>query len=270
MNQDLQQFIGVRFDGLTNLDKFHDVDTPFAAVVFGDKRLRPTKAFGELVLCQAGGFARPDHQLAEGSLPYGMDRFVEFARASSHRRRRLIRSSDYPKKGYILTLLPHSPATRWTCRAKEANCVRVNSEACCERHRKSGACGLDNQYSGSSANGTGCSFQAIRIWGLIGRTKIHHDKDYDKLPVSERETTRVCIKSKDGSKHSKVVAHPRGTGPRALTNDEILEKYRSLTRPIISGDRQSAIEKTVLNIESVGEISSLVDLLAPKVRSALE
>src|SRR6202166_372243 len=74
------------------------------------------------------------------------------------------------------------------------------------------------------------------IWGLIGRTKIHHDKDYDKLPVSERETTRVCIRSKDGSKHSKVVAHPRGTGPRALTNDEILDKYRSLTHPIISVD----------------------------------
>src|ERR1700682_4617799 len=51
-----------------------------------------------------------------------MDRFVEFARAGSHRRGRLIRSSDYPKTGYILTLLPHSPATRWTCRAKEANC----------------------------------------------------------------------------------------------------------------------------------------------------
>jgi hypothetical protein len=58
-----------------------------------------------------------------------MDGLVKFARAGSHRRGKLIRSSDYPKKGYILTLLPHSPATRWTCRAKEANCVRVNSEA---------------------------------------------------------------------------------------------------------------------------------------------
>jgi hypothetical protein len=44
LNQDLQQFIGIRFDGLTSLDKFHDVDTPFAAFVFGDEGLRPTKA----------------------------------------------------------------------------------------------------------------------------------------------------------------------------------------------------------------------------------
>jgi hypothetical protein len=54
----------------------------------------------------------------------GMDGFVEFARASGHRRGRLIRSSDYPKRGYILTLLRHSQAAWWTCPAKEANCRR--------------------------------------------------------------------------------------------------------------------------------------------------
>ena len=51
--------------------------------------------------------------------------------------------------------------------------------------------------------------------------------------------------------------------------DEILDKYRSLTRTVISLDRQSAIEKTVLNIESVTDISSLVELLTPTVRAAL-
>jgi hypothetical protein len=50
LDQDPQQFVGVCFDGLTNLDKFHDVDTPFAAFVFGDELLRPTKAFGEFML----------------------------------------------------------------------------------------------------------------------------------------------------------------------------------------------------------------------------
>src|ERR1700756_957412 len=108
------------------------------------------------------------------------------------------------------------------------------------------------------------------IWGLIGRTRTYHDKEYDKLPVGERETTRVSIISKDGSKRSQVVSHPRGTGPRPLTNDEILDKYRSLTRPIVSVDRQSAIENMVLNLESVRDISSLVDLLTPNVRSAIE
>src|SRR5258708_37530912 len=62
---------------------------------------------------------------------------------------------------------------------------------------------------------------------------------------------------------------PDSTGQRTLTNDEILGKYRSLTRSVIALDRQAAIEKTVLNIESVMDISSLIALLTPTVRSAL-
>ena len=107
------------------------------------------------------------------------------------------------------------------------------------------------------------------VWSLINRTRTHHEKAYDQLAVTERETTRVCITLKNGSAKNKVVAHPRGTGQRTLTNDEILDKYRSLTRSLISLDRQSAIEKTVLNIESVMDISSLIALLTPTVRSAL-
>jgi aconitate decarboxylase len=107
------------------------------------------------------------------------------------------------------------------------------------------------------------------VWNLINRTRTHHEKAYDQLPVTERETTRVSITLKDGSTRNRVVAHPRGTGKRTLTNDEILEKYRSLTRSIISPDRQSAIEQRVLNIESLKDISSLVDLLTPTVRTAL-
>jgi aconitate decarboxylase len=107
------------------------------------------------------------------------------------------------------------------------------------------------------------------VWSLINRTRTHHEKAYDQLPVTERGTTRVCITLKDGSTKNKIVAHPRGTGQRTLTNDQILDKYRNLTRSVISLDRQSAIEKTVLNIESVTDISSLVELLTPTVRAAL-
>jgi 2-methylcitrate dehydratase PrpD len=85
----------------------------------------------------------------------------------------------------------------------------------------------------------------------------------------ERDDSCLHHFEKDGSTKNKVVAHPRGTGPRTLTNDQILDKYRNLTRSVISLDRQSAIEKTVLNIESVTDISSLVELLTPTVRAAL-
>jgi hypothetical protein len=39
---------------------------------------------------------------------------------------------------------------------------------------------------------------------------------------------------------------------------------------VISADRQSAIEKTVLDVDTLDDISELMALLTPTVRSALE
>jgi aconitate decarboxylase len=108
------------------------------------------------------------------------------------------------------------------------------------------------------------------VWNLIDRTHTHHESAFDQLPVEDRETTRVRLTLKDGSTRDKTVAHPRGTGDRVLTNADIVDKYRSLTRSVISADRQTAIEKTVLDIEALDDISKLTALLTPLVRSALE
>ncbi len=108
------------------------------------------------------------------------------------------------------------------------------------------------------------------VWSLIDRTKTHHEKAYDELPVNERLTTRVRLTLKDGSTRDKTVAHPRGTGERVLTNADIVVKYRSLTRSVIPTDRQVVIEKTVLNLDTLDDISTLTALLTPIVRSALD
>jgi aconitate decarboxylase len=108
------------------------------------------------------------------------------------------------------------------------------------------------------------------VWNLIDRTKTHHEETYDKLPVDQRLTTRVRLKLKDGNTYDKVVVHPRGAGDRALNNADIVAKYRSLTRSVIPTDRQAAIEKTVLNLDALEDISELMALLTPTVRSALD
>jgi aconitate decarboxylase len=108
------------------------------------------------------------------------------------------------------------------------------------------------------------------VWDLIDRTKTHHEKAYDQLPVDERLTTRVRLTLKDGSTRERLVAHPRGTGDRVLTNADIVVKYRSLTRSVIPPERQTAIEKTVLNLDTLGDISELAALLITTVRSAFD
>src|SRR5580693_1457716 len=122
---------------------------------------------------------------------------------------------------------------------------------------------LIDQFSEKRINGDD-------VWNLIDRTETRHEKAYDQLPVDDRLTTRVRLTLKDGSTRDKVVAHPRGTGNRVLTDADIVDKYRSLTRSVITIDRQTAIEKTVLNLDALGDISELTALLTPTVRSALD
>src|SRR5271166_703923 len=108
------------------------------------------------------------------------------------------------------------------------------------------------------------------VWNIIDHTTTHHEQTYDQLPADEWLTTRVHLTLKDGSTRDRAVAHPRGTGDRVLTNADIVVKYRSLTRSVISTDRQAAIEKAALNLDAIDDITELMALLTPAVRSSLE
>jgi aconitate decarboxylase len=108
------------------------------------------------------------------------------------------------------------------------------------------------------------------VWNLIDRTLTHHEQAYDHLPVDEKLTTQVRLTLNDGSTQSAKVVHPRGTGDRSLTNDEIRDKYAKLTRRCISAERQAAIEKAVLGIDSLDDVAQLTALLTPTVQSPLD
>ena len=108
------------------------------------------------------------------------------------------------------------------------------------------------------------------IWRLIDRTIVHHERAFDNLPIDERLTTQVRLTLSDGSTQAATVAHPRGTGDRNLTNAEIRGKFNKLTQRAISPERQTAIEKAVLNLEDLDDIAQLTDLLTPTVRSPLD
>jgi 2-methylcitrate dehydratase PrpD len=108
------------------------------------------------------------------------------------------------------------------------------------------------------------------VWALIDRTFTHHERAYDNLPADERLTTQVRLTFKDGSTRAAKVVHPRGTGDRNLTNAEIRDKYAKLTHRAISVDRQAAIEKAVLGIDTLVDIAQLTALLTPAVHSPLD
>src|SRR5580693_3975774 len=108
------------------------------------------------------------------------------------------------------------------------------------------------------------------VWTLIDRTFTHHEQAYDNLPVDEQLTTQVRLTLTDGSTRTAKVVHPRGTGDRNLTNADIRDKYAKLTHRIIAADRQAAIEKAVLDIDTLDDIAQLTALLTPAVHSPLD
>src|SRR3984957_6796069 len=108
------------------------------------------------------------------------------------------------------------------------------------------------------------------VWALIDKTLTHHERAYDNLPVDEQLTTQVRLTFNDGTARAAKVVHPRGTGDRNLTNTEIRDKYAKLTHRIISAERQAAIEKAVLGIDTLGDVAELTALLTPTVHSPLD
>jgi 2-methylcitrate dehydratase PrpD len=108
------------------------------------------------------------------------------------------------------------------------------------------------------------------VWALIDRTLTHHEQAYDHLPIDEQLTTQVRLTFKDGTTRAAKVVHPRGTGDRHLTNAEIRDKYAKLTHHVISADRQAAIEKAVLGIDTLDDVAQLATLLTPAVHSPLD
>ncbi|OZC81293.1 MmgE/PrpD family protein [Rhodococcus sp. 06-418-5] len=116
---------------------------------------------------------------------------------------------------------------------------------------------------------TDAKLESDDVWALIDRTDMRHDKDFDALPADEWLTTELKITLNDGTVLDKRVTHPHGTGDVPLTNDEIVQKYRTLTQPILDDDRRSAIERAVLALDTLDDSKELTDLLIPNVARAL-
>lgn len=94
------------------------------------------------------------------------------------------------------------------------------------------------------------------IWDLIGKTKCVHSPE-----LGEKFEQRVTIKFIDGDTISETVHAPKGVNP-PLSNEEILAKFRKFTKGLIDDKRRTTIEKLVLDMENVDDISVLDNLLA--------
>ena len=94
------------------------------------------------------------------------------------------------------------------------------------------------------------------VWDLVEKSTCESSKEY-----AQSFAQKATITFKDKPTLTAVVKAPRGIDP-ALTNEEVVEKWRLLTRGIIDDDRRVKIENAVLNLDTFEDILDLEKLLS--------
>ncbi len=99
------------------------------------------------------------------------------------------------------------------------------------------------------------------VWTLIPRIIAHHDPEFDKGGPRGRGRTRLRIKFTDGQ-----CLESMRQGPRAVlepqSSEEIGFKYHALTEGLIEPERQAEIERIVMSLEDLADVTPLIKLLA--------
>ena len=74
----------------------------------------------------------------------------------------------------------------------------------------------------------------------------------------------VTIKLKNGEVYKKRVDYAKGTINNPLTLEELKDKFRGLTNPVLSSERTEKIIETLMTLEEIENISRLLSLLTVK------
>ncbi|KAL7619415.1 hypothetical protein AAE478_009954 [Parahypoxylon ruwenzoriense] len=101
------------------------------------------------------------------------------------------------------------------------------------------------------------------VWNLVYKTKCYHDPQFDK--PNHGCGARVVVEFDDGVTIEETVQMPRGFDP-PITDDEIRNKYRRLAISAIDQQRMERIEKLILSIDQLDDISVLIQELSKTTR----
>jgi 2-methylcitrate dehydratase PrpD len=97
---------------------------------------------------------------------------------------------------------------------------------------------------------------------LSRQVGVVHDPAITALGSAYRHKVRVDINFRDGTVESETREAPRGSERSFAAADEIVDKFRKLTRHAMSATRQAALVDAVLTLEGLPDSRRLAELLA--------
>ena len=109
------------------------------------------------------------------------------------------------------------------------------------------------------------------IRALMAKVQPQHNPSFDGDGASKSTwTTIVTVHFRDSDEVlQERVEAAKGLSPPASNND-IVEKWRSLTRGVISEQRRDEIERTVLGLENLKDVKKLVGMLSDWVECPID
>jgi aconitate decarboxylase len=96
---------------------------------------------------------------------------------------------------------------------------------------------------------------------LSRRVEVVHDPAITALGSALRHKVRVDIHFRDGSVASETREAPRGSEQSFAAQEEIVDKFRKLTRRAMTDTRQAALVDAVLNLDEMPDCKRLAELL---------
>ena len=96
---------------------------------------------------------------------------------------------------------------------------------------------------------------------LSRKVKVVHDPAITALGAGARHKVRVGIRFKDGSVESETREAPRGSEQSFASADDIVGKFRKLTRGVMAAMQQNALVDAVLNLDKLPDSRTLVERL---------
>ena len=101
------------------------------------------------------------------------------------------------------------------------------------------------------------------VWELVDKTICKQTEGF-----GSKWTQQITIAFKDNSTIFEKVLVQRGVDP-PLSNEEVVEKWRALTKGVIDDKRRENIEELVLNLEDCKDIALLGELMAAETKNPI-
>ena len=141
----------------------------------------------------------------------------------------------------------------WTYRPDSMTAAQLNLPFCVATLLIEGDVSID-QFADAAID------DPARI-ALSRKVEVVHDPAITALGSSYRHKARVDVHLRDGSVHTETREAPRGSEQSFASADDIVAKFRSLTRTKLAPARQQALVDAVLGLDDLKNAKQLIELL---------